>query len=181
MSVTGEQVRMARALLRLTMKDTAKLAGIDQGTIVRIEAGFNAYALTLNHLRQVLEAAGARFLDPVEGDHGPGVALKWGAEVPQRTPSEGTATVEAGESGLKAAWDDIEEAADLDALLGEAPAPNPDMAEMWRADPELWARLSQGGRETLSRRMFDDTRAATADFFSATSDPKTVFTAPSLA
>ena len=78
MSVTGEQVRMARALLRLTMKETAKLAGIDQGTIVRIEAGFNAYALTLQHLRQVLEAAGARFIDPVEGDHGPGVAIKWG-------------------------------------------------------------------------------------------------------
>ena len=100
---------------------------------------------------------------------------------PQRAPSEGTATGEDAKGGLKAAWDDIEGDADLNALLGEAPAPNPDMAEMWRADPELWARLSEGGRETLSRSMFDDTRAATADFFSATSDPKTVFTAPSLA
>src|SRR5208282_1994200 len=113
MSITGEQVRMARALLRLTMKDTAKLAGIDQGTIVRIEAGFNAYALTLNHLRQVLEAAGARFIDPVEGDHGPGVALKWGAALPGRQPGEGAAAAEAGEGGLRAAWDEGEDGAGL--------------------------------------------------------------------
>jgi len=165
MSVTGEQVRMARALLRLTMKDTAKLAGIDQGTIVRIEAGFNAYALTLNHLRQVLEAAGARFIDPVEGDHGPGVALKWGAALPARQPGEGTAAGETGEGGLRAAWDEGEDGADLDALLCEAPGLNPDMAEMWRDDPDLWARLSQGGRETLSRSMYGDMRAAAASYF----------------
>jgi hypothetical protein len=41
------------------------------------------------------------------------------------------------------------------------------MAEMWRDDPELWARLSEGGRETLSRSMFGDTRAAAADYFGA--------------
>ncbi len=65
---------------------------------------------------------------------------------------------------MKAAWDD-DEAADLDALLSEAPGLNPDMAEMWREDPELWARLSQGGRETLSTRMFGDCRAAAAGYF----------------
>jgi transcriptional regulator with XRE-family HTH domain len=156
---------MARALLRLTMKDTAKLAGIDQGTIVRIEAGFNAYALTLQHLRQVLETAGARFIEPVEGDHGPGVALNWGVAPTARQPGEDAATGKAGEGGLKAAWDDFEETADLDALLSEEPGLNPDMAEMWRDDPELWARLSQGGRETLSRRMFGDFRAVDESYF----------------
>ena len=53
----------------------------------------------------------------------------------------------------------------IDALLGEQPAPNPDMAEMWLADPELWARLSEGGRETLSRSMFGDCRAAAEGYF----------------
>ncbi len=72
-----------------------------------------------------------------------------------------------GEGGLKAAWDDIEETADadLDALLSEPEALNPDMAEMWRDDPELWARLSEGGRETLSRSMFGDCRAAAEGYF----------------
>ena len=80
---------------------------------------------------------------------------------------EGTAAGEAGEGGLKAAWDDFEEDADLDALLGEAPGLNPDMAQMWRDDPELWARLSQGGRETLSQSMYGDARAAAAGHFRA--------------
>ena len=86
---------------------------------------------------------------------------------PARQPGEDTATGQPGEGGLKAAWDDFEEAtdADLDALLSEPAAPNPDMAELWRADPEAWARLRQIGRETLSRSMFGDSRAAGAGYF----------------
>ncbi len=124
------------------------------------------YERTLEALRRAFEDAGLRFIDPVEGDHGQGIAFKWGVAPPSRQPGEGTAASEAGEGGLKAAWDfEDEEDADLDALLGEQPAPNPDMAEMWRADPELWARLSEGGRETLSRSMFGDRRAAGAGYF----------------
>ena len=95
------------------------------------------------------------------------VGLKWGVAPPARQPGEGTAAGEAGEGGLKAAWDDIEEAtdADLDALLSEPSAPNPDMAELWRADPQAWERLSQIGRETLSRSMFGDCRAAAEGYF----------------
>ena len=103
-------------------------------------------------MRRAFEDAGLRFIDPVEGDHGQGVAFKWGVAPPARQPGEGTAAGEEGEGGIKAAWDfEGEEDADLDALLGEAPAPDPDMAEIWRTDPELWARLSEGGRETLSQ------------------------------
>jgi hypothetical protein len=119
-------------------------------------------------MRDVVDAlkrAGIEFLDPVEGVRGEGVAFKWGVAPPARQPGEGTAAGEAGEGGLKAAWDDCDEDADLDALLGEAPGLNPDMAEMWRDDPELWARLSQGGRETLSTRMFGDCRAAAEGYF----------------
>ena len=164
MSLTGEQVRMARALLRLTMKDTAKLAGIDQGTIVRIEAGFNAYALTLNHLQQVLEAAALLHRSCGRGSW-PRRCFEMGRGATGWQPGEGTAAGEDDTGGIKAAWDDFEGDADLDALLGEGPALNPDMAEYWRTDAELWARLSEGGRETLSRRMFGDTRAAGEGYF----------------
>ena len=84
---------------------------------------------------------------------------------PARQPGEGEAAGEDSEGGLKAAWDDIEGDADLDALLSEPEELNPDMAEMWRDDPELWARLSEGGRETLSKRMFGDGRAAGEGYF----------------
>ncbi len=97
--------------------------------------------------------------------HGEGVCFKWGVAPPARQPGEDAATGEEGEGGLKAAWDEGEEAADLDALLGEVPAPDPDMAEYWRTAPELWASLSEGGRETLSRTMFGDCRAAGEGYF----------------
>lgn len=168
--LTGEQLRMARALLRLTVEDAASLAGINKGTIVRIETGAGAHKFTLEKLRESLEVRGAVFTDPQEGVHGPGVALKWGMEILRREPSEGTAEDVDGEGGLKAAWDDIEGDADLDALLSEETALNPDMAELWRDDPELWARLSQGGRETLSRRMYGDCRAASQGYFTSARD-----------
>ena len=156
---------MARALLRLTMKEMAKLSDIDPSTIVRVEAGAKAYSMTLRQIRATLEAEGVYFIDAQEGVHGPGVAFKWGVAPPARRPGEDTATGEEGEDGLKAAWDDIEDDAALDALLGEEPGLNPDMAEMWRDDPELWARLSEGGRETLSQAMFGDCRAAAEGYF----------------
>jgi hypothetical protein len=106
-------------------------------------------------VRTAIENAGVVLIDEEEGVTGPGARLKWGVAPPARQPGEGADTGEEGEGGLKAAWDDIEEGEDaaLDALLAEEPALNPDMAEMWRADPKLWARLSEGGRETLSRKL----------------------------
>ena len=165
MSLSAEQIRMARAALKLTMRDLATRAGIDKSTLVRIEAGYGAHAFTLRQLREVLETAGVIFLE-ADGNAGPGVRIKLGVKIPQPAHAEGTAAGEAGDGGMKAAaWDEDEEDADLDALLGEEPELNPDMAEMWRDDPELWARLSEGGRETLSRSMFGDTRAAGEGYF----------------
>jgi transcriptional regulator with XRE-family HTH domain len=165
MIVTGDQIRMARVLLKLGVRDLSELAEVDKSTISRIENGGMAYSATLRQLRTICEDRGVLFIDPVEGVHGATVAFKWGAEIPRRALGEGAGSGAEGEGGLKAAWDDIEEDADLDALLGEQPAPNPDMAEMWQADPELWARLSEGGRETLSRTMFGDYRAADEGYF----------------
>ncbi len=166
MSLSAEQIRMARAALKLTMRDLAARAGIDKSTLVRIEAGYGAHAFTLRQLREVLETAGVIFLE-ADSNAGPGVRIKLGVKIPQPALGEDTTSGEAAEDGMKAAWDDFDEAADaaLDALLSEPEALNPDMASMWRDDPELWARLSEGGRETLSQAMFGDCRAAAADFF----------------
>ncbi len=164
MSLSAEQIRMARAALKLTMRDLAARAGIDKSTLVRIEAGYGAHAFTLRQLREVLETAGVIFLE-ADSNTGPGVRIKLGVKIPQPALGEDAGAVEEGEGGLKAAWDDIEDDADLDALLSEPETLNPDMAEMWRDDPELWARLSEGGRETLSRSMYGDCRAAGAGYF----------------
>jgi transcriptional regulator with XRE-family HTH domain len=164
--LSPETCRAARALLAWGQRDLASRSKVAHATIAVFELGERQpYERTLEALRRAFEDAGLRFIDPVEGVTGEGVAFKWGVAPAARHPGEGAADGEAGEAGLKAAWDDFEDDADLDALLGEQLAPNPDMAEMWRDDPELWARLSQGGRETLSRTMFGDYRAAGEGYF----------------
>jgi transcriptional regulator with XRE-family HTH domain len=170
MIVTGDQIRMARVLLKLGVRDLSELAEVDKSTISRIENGGTSYSATLRQLRTICEDRGVLFIDPVEGVHAATVALKWGVAPPARQPGEDAAIGEAGAGGMKAAaWEDFDEDADanLDALLVEAPPPDPGMAEYWRTDPELWARLSEGGRETLSRSMFGDLRAVGAGYFQA--------------
>ncbi len=167
--LSPETCRAARALLAWGQRELGTRSKVAHPTIAAFELGNRQpYERTLEALRRTLEDAGLRFIDAVEGVTGEGVAFKWGVAPPARQPGEDTAAATDGEGGMKAAaWDDCGEDADadLDALLGEQPAPDPDMAEIWQADPELWARLSEGGRETLSRSMFGDCRAAAEGYF----------------
>jgi len=166
MTITAQQSKAARAFLGWTQAELARSTRCAQSTVAAFESGVSALQpRIMEDLVDALKSAGVVFIDPVEGVHGPAVGLRW--DVAQsRQPGEGTAASEAGEGGLKAAWDfEDEEDADLDALLGEEPAPNPDMAELWQADPQAWERLSQIGRETLSRSMFGDCRAAAEGYF----------------
>ncbi len=165
--VSTSQLRMARAALGWSLRELAEKAQVHKNTALRMETGQPTPTASFRIIQRVLEDAGIEFLDPIEGVRGEGVCFKWGVAPPARQPGEGTATGADGEGGMKTAWDDFEEDADadLDALLGEAPAPDPSVADYWRTDPELWGRLSEGGRETLSRTMFGDMRAAAADYF----------------
>jgi transcriptional regulator with XRE-family HTH domain len=147
--ITGDQLRMARAALRLTVKETADLAGIDKGTIVRIEAGENAYRLTLNRLQEVLETGSVVFLEPVDGVAGPGVRLRWGVEVQTRVAEKGERDDEA-KSGTRKARNADEDAAEL--------------AAYWADNPDKWAKLSQSGRQVLSNMMFGSPEAADEAF-----------------
>ncbi len=168
MSITAQQSRAARAFLGWSQAQLAAKLKCASSTIAAFELGVSSpQPRLMEALIATLESAGIVFIEPREGEHGLAVGLKWGFTLPQRQPGEGTAASAAGEDGLKAAWDDIEEAtdADLDALLSEPSVPNPDMAELWRADPQAWERLSQIGRETLSRSMFGDCRAAAEGYF----------------
>ena len=74
----------------------------------------------------------------------------WGVAHLSRQPGEGTAAGEAGEGGLKAAWDDIEEAtdADLDALLSEDPQR---LIQTWRSFGGPIHRLGSGLARSAGR------------------------------
>jgi transcriptional regulator with XRE-family HTH domain len=133
-AITPAQIRMARAALRINVRQLAKLAGVDKGTIIRIENGGNAYTATLDRLRDALEQAGVKFIPPMDDVHDGGAALKPGVKPRAGLgSSEGDGT---GDGGLKA----LEGAEEAEAF--------------WRANPGAWAALSQTGRYVLSREIF---------------------------
>ncbi len=61
MTITAEQLRMARAGLKIGVRELAKEAGMTAQTVSRIENGRDAYGSTLQRLREALERRGAEF------------------------------------------------------------------------------------------------------------------------
>ena len=76
--VMGSQIRMARAALKLGVRDLAERAQVSPNTITRVEADNPANAATISAIQRALEAAGVEFID--ENGGGPGVRLKKAAE-----------------------------------------------------------------------------------------------------
>lgn len=61
MPATPYQIKQARKLLRLTVFELSRNAGVSMSTITRVEAGAGTQKLTRVVLRKVLEEAGAEF------------------------------------------------------------------------------------------------------------------------
>lgn len=78
-TLTSEQLRAARALLRWEQKDLAKAADVPLQTLKRLEGSpgaISAYQRTIGALKDAFEAAGVEFI-PGNGK-GPGVRLREG-------------------------------------------------------------------------------------------------------
>lgn len=74
--IASEQIRAARALLRLSVADLAKASGVGVATIKRIEASDglpSANARTLDALSKALQASGIEFIGGP--DDAPGLRL----------------------------------------------------------------------------------------------------------
>jgi len=76
--MNAEQARMARALIKLGVRDVASKAGVTPNTISRIENGSDAKASTLAALREVYERLGVQFLDAGQAGQNPTVARRDG-------------------------------------------------------------------------------------------------------
>lgn len=153
--ITGVQLRMARAALQITVEEMAALTGLDKGTIVRIEAGRNAYSNTLRAVQSALEAEGLIFLDEDHGVHGPAVAFRWGIE--EQRKRRKAASVVDGDDG------DAAEGKAWDADARDREMPDTDRATLrhyFDAHPERWARLSPAGKAVLMRAMGTNDAAA---------------------
>ena len=65
---------MARAALKVGVREVAAMAKVSPATVTRIESDLPANASTLAAIRAALEAAGVEFI--AENGGGPGVRLK---------------------------------------------------------------------------------------------------------
>jgi predicted transcriptional regulator len=75
--ITSQQIRAARALLRITVVDLANASGVGIATIKRIEAVNGippAHARTLDQISRALSDAGIEFVGTP--DYRPGVRIK---------------------------------------------------------------------------------------------------------
>ena len=77
--LTSEQIRAARAMLRMEQREVSEAAGVSLPTIKRLEKGqglLKANVSTVEALRRAFEAAGVQFIP--ENGGGVGVRLKEG-------------------------------------------------------------------------------------------------------
>jgi transcriptional regulator with XRE-family HTH domain len=96
MKITSQQLRAARALLDWTSADLARISGVSEPTLWRIEAARGALGgrpETVGKLICALEVAGIEFTN---GDQ-PGVRLR----MPTASPAEPASTAKPGRAPLK--------------------------------------------------------------------------------
>jgi transcriptional regulator with XRE-family HTH domain len=85
--LTSEQIRAARAMLRIEQRELAERSGVSLETIKRIEripGVVSAYASTVAAIQTALEAAGIEFIP--ENGGGPGTRLRKPAPAEPKTP-----------------------------------------------------------------------------------------------
>ncbi|MBQ1559327.1 MAG: helix-turn-helix transcriptional regulator [Caulobacter sp.] len=70
------QIRMARAALKISVRELSQMSGVADSTILRFESGKGAILTTnMKRMQEALESAGVVFLPP-DSSGGPGVRLK---------------------------------------------------------------------------------------------------------
>jgi DNA-binding XRE family transcriptional regulator len=123
MTITAEQCRAARALLDWGQPELSKKAKVDRKTIYTFEKGEEITTPIMRRIRKAFGKAGIVFLDGKEGGYLPTVALKH--DYVKTLPPTVTVTVEQ-DAGL---------------------------IEYWKANPELWKKMSDGEKQALMERM----------------------------
>lgn len=131
--MTPAQLRMARALLQLGIRELAEKAGVDKMSVQRIESGRRAHPPTMAKIREALVAEGIVFIGAVEPFHAETVAMRWGLEPAQ------------WDDGNQAAYSDDEEE------NGEDQAQSWDRADA-ALDPDQLAALRSYWADEARRR-----------------------------
>ena len=97
--MTPDQARMARAALKLTVRDVERLTGVNKDSVSRYEAGKEILATAFQKLEKLFLEAGIIFLDE-EASGGAGMRLPPRAFAQRRT--RGTEKPKSGKRSQKA-------------------------------------------------------------------------------
>lgn len=73
--MNAEQARMARAALKLGVREIADMAGVTPNTISRFENGSDPKQSTVEALRKVYQSLGVQFLHDGDTSNGTGAVL----------------------------------------------------------------------------------------------------------
>jgi transcriptional regulator with XRE-family HTH domain len=76
MSITGAQVRMARAALKLGIRELAERAKVSPTTVTAVEAEKDVRSATIEVLEHALEKAGVEFIADGAASDGGGPGLR---------------------------------------------------------------------------------------------------------
>jgi transcriptional regulator with XRE-family HTH domain len=142
--MTAEQLRMARALLRIGVRELARLASVDKNTISALENGAKGHAATIARLKEALQERGVLLIPALEGIHGAAVSMRWGMEPPKGMRDDEQADEGEDDEGLQSsAWDDTE-------ML---PVEEIDGLRRYWSEADRWEYLSSPSRKALGRMI----------------------------
>ncbi len=140
--MTAEQLRMARALLRISVRELAKLANVDKNTVTGLESGAKGQAATIVRLTEALQSRGVLFIPALEGIHGAAVSMRWGIEPPAVPHDDEEAGDDGEEMSLQSGASD-----DADAI---SPEEIEGLRRYW-SEGDRWEHLSVSSRKALGR------------------------------
>ena len=145
--MTPAQLRMARALLQLGIRELAEKAGVDKMSVQRIESGRRAHPPTMAKIREALVAEGIVFIGAVEPFHAETVAMRWDRR-PSSTGEEDQ--IDDDESEEPEANRDAQSWDAVDVKYG--PGQMAKLRSLW-SDEGRWGQLSAASQKALMKRL----------------------------
>jgi transcriptional regulator with XRE-family HTH domain len=140
----AHQLRAARALLAMRIRELAELSGVSKTTIVNLEAGGRSHTATIEKLREVLIAQGIVFIGETAPFYKSTVALRYDMDLPSvKTEEDQQELNEDGIVPKAQAWDDVEIAESAERI--EA------MRDYLLSHPEEWQQLTTSSKRTLRK------------------------------
>jgi transcriptional regulator with XRE-family HTH domain len=145
--MTPAQLRMARALLQLGIRELAEKASVDKMSVQRIESGRRAHPPTMAKIKAALIEEGIIFLGAVEPLYTETVALRWdrrSSSADEESPLDDDEADQPDQDREARPWDEADTQIGPDHIAA--------LRGQW-SDARRWDGLSAASRKALRKRL----------------------------